>query len=102
MSLLTNQIGSRPLTAESFKAAMGSVAAGVTVVTGIDPKGTPCGMTVTAFCSVSLEPPMCLLCLGHRGRTLQVIRESERFAVNMLGSEQRQLSAHFASHEPNK
>jgi flavin reductase (DIM6/NTAB) family NADH-FMN oxidoreductase RutF len=49
--------------AETFKAAMGSFAAGVTIVTTIDPDGTPQAVTATAFSSVSLDPPLCLVCI---------------------------------------
>lgn len=81
---------------------MGSFAAGVTVVTTVDESGKPFGLTATAFSSVSLSPPLCLVCVDHRAEAHPVIVRCRRFAVSVLGSAQKSLSDHFAVSDPNK
>jgi flavin reductase (DIM6/NTAB) family NADH-FMN oxidoreductase RutF len=70
-------------------------ATGVTVVTCPGPDG-PEGITVNAFTSVSLRPPQVLVCLDRRSRTLPTILTAGRFAVNVLGWEQRELATRLA------
>ena len=82
---------------EEFRAAMGSFAAGVTVITTLDPNGAPQAVTATAFSSVSLSPPLCLVCIAKRTRTYQPLLLRGSFAVNILRAEQEWLSARFAS-----
>jgi flavin reductase (DIM6/NTAB) family NADH-FMN oxidoreductase RutF len=76
---------------------MGSFAAGVTVITTLDESGAPQAVTATAFSSVSLTPPLCLVCIAKRTRTYEPLRQNGRFAVNILRAEQEWLSARFAS-----
>jgi flavin reductase (DIM6/NTAB) family NADH-FMN oxidoreductase RutF len=80
-----------------FKAAMASFAAGVTIVTTIDADGSPHALTATAFSSVSVSPPLCLICIDRRARTHQPLLVSGCFAVNILSAEQEPLSAHFSA-----
>ncbi len=87
---------------EDFKRAMGSFGAGVTVVTTSDAGGRLFGMTATAFSSLSLEPPLCLVCVDHRAACHAAIEASRRFAVNLLAQEQRELSNRFASRLEDK
>jgi flavin reductase (DIM6/NTAB) family NADH-FMN oxidoreductase RutF len=82
---------------EDFRAAMGSFAAGVTVITTLDANGAPQAVTATAFSSVSLSPPLCLVCIAKRTRTYQPLLLKGSFAVNILRAEQEWLSARFAS-----
>jgi flavin reductase (DIM6/NTAB) family NADH-FMN oxidoreductase RutF len=82
---------------EDFRAAMGSFAAGVTVITTLDAHGAPQAVTATAFSSVSLSPPLCLVCIAKRTRTYQPLLLKGSFAVNILRAEQEWLSARFAS-----
>ncbi|MCV2490977.1 flavin reductase family protein [Geodermatophilus sp. YIM 151500] len=70
-------------------------AAGVTVLTCRGPDG-PEGITVSAFTSVSLRPPQVLVCLARGSRTLSTILTEGRFAVNVLGWQQRELATRFA------
>lgn len=79
-----------------FRQVAGQFATGVTVVT-TQSEGKPAGITVNAFCSVSLEPPMILVCIDLNSNTLPVMRESGAFAVNILTSEQEHLSRCFAT-----
>lgn len=78
-----------------FKEVVGQFATGVTVVT-TSSQGKVAGITVNAFCSVSLNPPLVLVCVDLISQTLQLIRESGIFAVNILSSEQDDISRCFA------
>ncbi|HWU21368.1 MAG TPA: flavin reductase family protein [Nocardioides sp.] len=79
-----------------MRAAMGSFASGVTVVTGIDGE-EPVGFACQSFASVSLEPPLILFCADHRGRTWPLLRAAGRFTVNVLGADQVDLCNRFGS-----
>ena len=79
-----------------FRQVAGQFATGVTVVT-TQSEGKPAGITVNAFCSVSLDPPMILVCIDLSSNTLPVMRESGAFAINILTSEQEYLSRCFAT-----
>ena len=83
--------------AELFKRALGSFASGVTVVTMRDGSGQLRGMTVSAFSSVSLDPPLILICIDRQAECLPNLQSSGRFAVNILGEGQREISRRFAA-----
>ncbi|MGE5126055.1 MAG: flavin reductase family protein [Betaproteobacteria bacterium] len=83
--------------AASFRRALGQFASGVTVVTTRDRTGRTLGLTVSAFCSVSLHPPLVLVCIDHRADTNLGMRESGRFAVSVLREDQEDVSRRFAS-----
>jgi flavin reductase (DIM6/NTAB) family NADH-FMN oxidoreductase RutF len=83
--------------AEPFKAAMASFAAGVTIITTVDARGALHALTATAFSSVSLEPPLCLVCIDKRARTYRSLLVRGCFAVNILNAGQESLSVQFAS-----
>ena len=76
---------------------MGQFATGVTVVTTRDASGQPLGLTVSAFCSVSLEPPLVLVCIDHRSEANRGLRESGLFGVSVLGEHQEEVSRRFAA-----
>lgn len=78
-----------------FKHVVGQFATGVTVVT-TSHQGKVAGITVNTFCSVSLEPQLILVCIDLKSHTLPLIRESGSFAINILSSEQEDLSRCFA------
>ncbi|MBB4284952.1 flavin reductase family protein [Roseospira goensis] len=79
----------------SFRKTMGCFASGVTVVTARTGQGRPVGLTVNAFSSLSLAPPLVLVCLDHRVAHLEAFRAGP-FVVNMLTEAQRDLSQRFA------
>ena len=79
-----------------FRQIMGRFATGVTVVT-TNNKGTVAGLTVNAFCSVSLNPPLILVCVDLTSATLPHMRESGAFAVNILADDQEEISRCFAT-----
>ena len=79
-----------------FRQVMGRFATGVTVVTTRNDKGLS-GLTVNSFCSVSLDPPLVLVCVDLTSNTLSYIRESGVFAVNILTNQQEDFSRCFAT-----
>ena len=84
---------------ELFREVFGRFATGVAVVTSSGPGGIG-GMTANAVCSLSLDPLLALVCFSNQARTLPIVREARRFAVNVLGSEQEELAGVFASKLP--
>ena len=80
-----------------FRQVAGCFATGVTVVTTQDRQGVPYGLTVNSFTSVSLDPPLVLVCLDNGLTGLDIFLESDRFAVNILTRDQQDISNHFAS-----
>lgn len=85
----------------SFRKALGCFATGVTVITTADDDGQPVGLTVSAFSSLSLEPPLVLFCLDKRTRALDAFRKGH-FAAHILREDQRQLSIQFSSRQDDK
>ena len=77
---------------DSFRAALGSFATSVNVITTTDDQGRPCGMTATAFSSVSTDPLLILVCVNRSTRTYEYMAASRSFAVNILGSQAREIS----------
>lgn len=82
--------------AGEFRRAMGHFATGVTVVTSIDKDGEPVGTTASAVSSLSLDPPLVLVCFDLESLTLRAIRGHGAFVVNVLAAPQQHLSANFA------
>jgi flavin reductase (DIM6/NTAB) family NADH-FMN oxidoreductase RutF len=75
---------------------MGHFATGVTVITSVDASGSPVGTTANAVTSLSLDPPLVLVCFDLGSETLQAIRGHGAFVVNVLAARQQHLSANFA------
>lgn len=90
------------VTPHVLREVLGRLANGVSVVTAMDPDGRPQGLTATAVCSVSLEPPLVLACLGRESQTHQAIGSSGRYALNFLPAAGRELADRFATREPDK
>jgi flavin reductase (DIM6/NTAB) family NADH-FMN oxidoreductase RutF len=80
----------------ALREAMGAFPTGVTVVTTVGAGGEPVGTTANAVTSLSLEPPLLLVCFARESRTLAAIGAHGGFAVNVLGARDRHLSAAFA------
>jgi flavin reductase (DIM6/NTAB) family NADH-FMN oxidoreductase RutF len=87
---------STEVSASEFRHAMGHFATGVTVVTSIADDGEPVGTTASAVTSLSLDPPLVLVCFDRASLTLRAIRSHGAFVVNVLAAPQKQLSANFA------
>src|SRR5690625_2558786 len=88
--------------ARQLRDLFGTVLTGVTVVTAYEPDGTPRGFTANSFTSVSLDPPLILICVGNNLRSRSILESARRFGVNILRDEQQHLSARFASRTENK
>ncbi|MFF1376157.1 flavin reductase family protein [Streptomyces sp. NPDC058308] len=87
-----------PTLQDAFKDVMACVATPVSIVTAVPGDGgPPCGATVSAFASLSVAPAMVLVSLDRRSRTLEVIRQTGRFGLNVLGADQDDLAMSFAS-----
>jgi flavin reductase (DIM6/NTAB) family NADH-FMN oxidoreductase RutF len=87
---------------DEFRAALGRFASGVTIVTTKDKTGRLHGITVSAFCSVSLEPPLVLVCIDKDTGSHRALEETDAFVVNVLREDQQYLSDRFASFLPDK
>jgi flavin reductase (DIM6/NTAB) family NADH-FMN oxidoreductase RutF len=79
-----------------FRHAVAHFATGVTVVTSVGPDGDPVGTTANAVCSLSLDPPLVLVCFDRLSLTLAAIRGHGAFAVNVLAAAQQHMSVNFA------
>jgi flavin reductase (DIM6/NTAB) family NADH-FMN oxidoreductase RutF len=84
------------VTGEEFRRACGRFATGVTIAAALDAAGAPHGLTVSSFASVSLEPPLVLICLGHEVSVIQHFREANHFGISVLADDQQALSERFA------
>lgn len=82
---------------EAMRRTMRLWSCGVTVVTTSD-GSTREGMTASSFTSISLEPPLILVCLHKQARTAQLIQETGFYAVSILGAGQQEISAQFAGY----
>jgi flavin reductase (DIM6/NTAB) family NADH-FMN oxidoreductase RutF len=91
-----------PVSKDEFRQALGHFASGVTVVTSRCEDDQVRGITVSAFSSLSLEPPLVLICIDKRASLHDHLKEGRHFAVNMLGETQELISRRFASKEPNR
>jgi flavin reductase (DIM6/NTAB) family NADH-FMN oxidoreductase RutF len=89
----------------TFRSVLGRFASGVTVVTVRDTQNYDHGMTVSAFCSLSLEPPLVLMCIEKSASLHGVIatgNTASRFAVNILRSNQEDIARRFAEEHPDR
>jgi flavin reductase (DIM6/NTAB) family NADH-FMN oxidoreductase RutF len=84
------------VTPDAFRRTLGRFASGVTIVTGRMPTGEAAGLTVSAFSSLSLDPPLVLVCIDRGTRCLPAFIEGSHFAVNILAEDQRHLAERFA------
>ena len=91
-----------PVEREQFFALMASFASSVTVITNKSADGVLRGLTASAFVSVSLEPRLCLVSIDNRSESVANITETGKFVVNILSSEQEEISRRFASKIPDK
>ncbi len=89
------------LSPELFREVFGRFATGVAVITSASPSGAG-GMTANALCSLSLDPLLALVCFENGARTLPIVREAGRFAVNILSRDQEHLAGVFASKLPER
>jgi len=87
---------------DTFSAALGRFSCGITILTARDQKGRDHGMTVSAFCSVSLEPPLVLVSVGHDASMHGLMMRAESVGISVLSSGQEPLSRRFADPESDR
>jgi flavin reductase (DIM6/NTAB) family NADH-FMN oxidoreductase RutF len=90
------------LTPDLFRKASGYWATGVSIVTTRDLDQTPYGLTMNAVTSLSLSPPLFLICVDNKSDSLEPMRRSGVFCINVLSQGQQALSNSFAKKNPNK
>ncbi|WEG08414.1 flavin reductase family protein [Microbacterium horticulturae] len=88
--------------AEHLRTVMSHFATGVVVITGIDEVGEPAGMTAQSFVSLSLDPPLVMVSPARDSKSWGRIAAGGRFAINVLGGHQHELSSRFAQHRDDK
>ena len=81
---------------QQFRRIFGKFASGITVLTVRDVRGHSHGMTANSFTSVSMTPPLVLICVDHRARILEHLRTGQNFGINILSASQKHLSEKFA------
>ena len=82
--------------AQSFRKAWGKFASGVSVVTTMQPDGHVHGMAANGINSVSLDPLLVLVCVGHNRNSYPLIKENGRFCINILSDEQQAIAENYA------
>jgi flavin reductase (DIM6/NTAB) family NADH-FMN oxidoreductase RutF len=82
---------------QELRRVMGHFATGVTVVTTKDGEDTPFGLTANAFASLSLDPPLVLVCVDKAAQCYSCFQGSKIFAINVLGEGQEEISRRFAT-----
>jgi len=87
---------------DSFRSVLGRFASGITVVTTLDAEHRDVGMTVSAFCSVSLCPPLVQVCIDHAASLYAALVGNARYGVSILAAEQEALSRRFATAESTR
>ncbi|NQU57642.1 MAG: flavin reductase family protein [Rhodospirillales bacterium] len=80
-----------------FRKVLGRFATGITIVTGLSDAKMAVGLTVNAFTSLSLEPPLVLFCLDKSTGSIKAFSKGNGFALNMLSEGQQDLSVKFSS-----
>lgn len=83
--------------ADDFRRVCGHFATGVTIISTCDADGRPTGLTASAFTSVSLDPPLVLVCVSHKSQSFPALRDGGKFAVNVLRDSGEEVSRRFAT-----
>lgn len=87
---------------DAFRAVLGRFSTGVTIVTALVPNGGDEGMTVSAFCSLSLDPPLVLVCIDHKASMYATLSTATHFVVNILCEDQEALARRFSGTDPDR
>lgn len=86
----------------TLRKVLGRFATGVTIVTTMSEDKRPHGLTINSFTSVSLEPPLVLICIAKDAGTLPHFLGNEHFAINILAQDQTKISQKFATHNVDR
>lgn len=95
-------MSTHPDTKRALRNAFGTFATGVTVMTTRQADGTPRGFTANSFTSVSLDPPLLLICIAKSAHSCDAFAQADHFAVNILADDQKDISGLFASQSAEK
>ena len=87
---------------DAFRSVLGRFASGITVVTTRDAEQRDVGMTVSAFCSVSLDPPLVQICVDRKSSLFAALQGNTRYGVSILAADQEALSRRFATAESTR
>ena len=87
---------------KELRFAFGNFATGITIVTSLDADGEPLGITANSFSSVSLDPPLVLFSVDRGAYSLEAFQISRRFAINILSTDQEDMSNRFAKASVDK
>ncbi len=99
---LSNGTSSPSVDGAAFRGALSRLAAGTSIVTMRDQDGEKLGLTATSVTSVSLDPPLVLVCVNNNARTASALEAHAPFVVHFLAADQEELARHFASRIPDK
>lgn len=104
MQVEVAEVAEKPVVIDpaALRGAFGTFVTGVTVITTRDDEGRPRGMTANSFTSVSLDPPLLLVCVGKSASSATAFQSAGHFAVNLLRAEQTDVSGLFASKSADK
>ncbi len=91
-----------PIDGALFRQTLSRYASGVTIVTALDEAGTPWGLTASAISSVSLHPPLVLVCIDKKANTYEAVTKASYFAINVLNRRQDELALLFATRGADK
>ncbi len=91
-----------PVSGDDLRRAMGRFATGVSVFTVLDAEGKPGGFTVNSLTSVSLDPPLVLVCVDRTANIYPSFGRDRAFVVNILSQDQEEISSRFASKMEDK
>ena len=89
-------------TPHAFRRALGNFATGVTIITAVSPEGEKVGVTASSFNSLSMDPPLILWSSIKEARSCAIFESAKHFAVNVLASDQMEMSNHFARQQEDK
>ena len=88
--------------ADTFRSALGRFASGITIVTARDADGGDHGMTVSAFCSLSLSPSLVVICIDHDASMHELLLSHPVIGINVLSADQETYSRRFAADETDR
>ncbi len=97
--LHSDELFPEPDVSQRFLTAMSALAATVTVITAASPSGERNGMTATAVCSLSTDPPMLVACINRSSRLARTLTQTRWFTVNILAGDQEGIAATFAGRD---
>ena len=88
--------------ADNFRSVLSRFATGITIVTARDGAGVDHGMTISAFCSVSLSPPLILICVDHTASMHELLLTHPSFGINILATSQEAYSRRFSTKDSDR